>query len=36
MEGARITLLCDGLNWHLSGYVPTVIGTAVLVESASA
>tara|TARA_R100000458_G_scaffold26667_2_gene24168 strand:+ start:624 stop:1106 length:483 start_codon:yes stop_codon:yes gene_type:complete len=35
-EGLRMTFLCDGVNWHLSGYVSTVIGTAHLVESATA
>jgi hypothetical protein len=36
VEGLRMTLICDGTNWHLSGYVPVAIGTVVLVESASA
>ena len=36
IEGLRITLICDGTNWHLSGYVPVAIATVVLVESASA
>ena len=36
IEGMRLTLICDGTNWHLSGYVPVAIGTVVLVESASA
>ena len=36
IEGLRMTLICDGVNWHLSGYVPVAIGTVVLVESASA
>jgi uncharacterized membrane protein len=36
IEGMRITLICDGVNWHLSGYVPVAIGTVVIVESASA
>lgn len=36
IEGLRMTLICDGTNWHLSGYVPVAIGTVVLVESASA
>ena len=36
VEGLRLTVLCDGTNWHLSGYVPVAIGTVVLVESASA
>jgi len=36
IEGMRMTLICDGTNWHLSGYVPVAIGTVVLVESATA
>ena len=36
IEGLRMTLVCDGVNWHLSGYVPVAIGTVVVVESASA
>lgn len=36
IEGLRMTLICDGTNWHLSGYVPVAIGTVVLVESATA
>ena len=36
IEGLRMTFLCDGTNWHLSGYVPVAIGTVVVVESASA
>jgi len=36
IEGMRMTFLCDGTNWHLSGYVPVAIGTVVVVESASA
>tara|TARA_R110002110_G_scaffold101801_1_gene258520 strand:- start:35 stop:568 length:534 start_codon:yes stop_codon:yes gene_type:complete len=35
-EGSRFTFMCDGVNWHLSGYTPTVVGTVLLVESASA
>ena len=35
-EGCRIHLLHDGVNWHLSGYLKTAIGTVHLVESASA
>ena len=35
-EGSRFTFMCDGVNWHLSGYTPTAIGTVLLVESASA
>ena len=36
IEGMRLTFVCDGTNWHLSGYVPVAIATVVLVESASA
>ena len=36
IEGMRLTFICDGTNWHLTGYVPVAIGTVVLVESASA
>ena len=36
VEGLRLTVVCDGTNWHLSGYVPVAIGTVDLVESASA
>ena len=36
IEGLRLTFVCDGTNWHLSGYVPVAIGTVVVVESASA
>mgnify|MGYP003665693891 FL=1 len=35
-EGLRMTVLCDGVNWHLSGYIKTVIGTVHLVEAAGA
>ena len=35
-EGLRLTFLCDGTNWHLSGYNPTAIGTVLVVEAASA
>ena len=36
IEGLRMTVICDGVNWHLSGYVPVAVGTVVLVESATA
>ena len=36
LEGMRITVLCDGANWHLSGYNTVAIGTASVVLSASA
>ena len=35
-EGMRLSFLCDGTNWHLSGYNVTAIGTVLLVEAASA
>ena len=35
-EGLRIGVLCDGVNWHLQGQIPTAIATVHLVESASA
>jgi hypothetical protein len=35
-EGLRLSLLCDGVNWHLSGYTQVAVGTVLLVESASA
>lgn len=35
-EGARMTFLCDGVNWHLSGYLVTAVGTVHIVESATA
>ena len=34
-KGTRLHLECDGATWHISGYCPVAIGTAVLVESAS-
>ena len=36
IEGLRLTFLCDGTNWHLTGYIPVAISTVVLVESATA
>jgi len=36
IEGLRMTFICDGVNWHLSGYVPVAIGTVVVVEAGSA
>ena len=35
-NGARLTLLCDGTHWHLSGYSKVAIGTVDFVETASA
>lgn len=36
LEGMRITCLCDGANWHLTGYNTVAIGTASVALSASA
>jgi|TARA_R100000231_G_C5327697_1_gene165357 hypothetical protein len=36
LEGMRITCLCDGANWHLTGYNTVAIATASVVLSASA
>ena len=36
LQGGYMQFVCDGTNWHLSGYVPVAIGTVVLVESATA
>lgn len=33
---SRLSFLCDGTHWHLSGYSKVAIGTADTVESASA
>ena len=35
-EGMNMHLLCDGVNWHISGHIMTAVGTVHLVESASA
>ena len=35
-EGMRLTVLCDGANWHLSGYHTDAVGDASMVLSASA
>ena len=35
-EGLRFSIVCDGVNWHLSGQIPTAIGSVHLVGSASA
>ena len=35
-EGTRMNVVCDGVNWHLSGYVPVAIGTDVIVGAAGA
>ena len=36
LEGMRMTVLCDGANWHLTGYNTVAIATATVVLSASA
>ena len=35
-EGLRMTVVCDGANWHLTGYNKTVIGTALIVLATAA
>lgn len=35
-EGLRLSFLCDGTNWHLSGQIPTAIATVHLVGGAAA
>ena len=35
-EGMRLTVLCDGANWHLSGYHTDAVADASMVLSASA
>ena len=35
IEGMMISVLCDGANWHLTSYNPTVVGSANLVLSAT-
>lgn len=34
-KGTRFHLECDGASWHLTGYCPIAIATAVIVESAN-
>ena len=36
LEGMRMTVLCDGANWHVTGYNTVAIATASVVLSASA
>ncbi len=36
IEGLRMTVVCDGANWHLSGYNTTAVGTANITLSTSA
>ena len=33
-EGMKLSLLCDGTNWHLSGHIMTAVGTVHLVGAA--
>ena len=35
-EGLKLSLVCDGTNWHLSGHIMTAVGTAHLVPAAGA
>lgn len=35
-EGLKMSFLCDGTNWHLSGHIATVVGTVHLVAAAGA
>ena len=34
--GARISLMCDGVHWSLSGHVPTAVGTPHVTSAADA
>ena len=33
-EGLKLSVLCDGVNWHLSGHIATAVGTVHLVGAA--
>ena len=35
-EGLKMSFICDGVNWHLSGHIATVVGTVHLVGAAAA
>jgi hypothetical protein len=35
-EGLRLSVICDGTNWHLSGHIMTAVGTVHLVGGAGA
>jgi hypothetical protein len=35
-EGLRLSVICDGVNWHLSGQIATAVATVHLVGGASA
>ena len=34
--GVRLTLLCDGVHWHLSGHCPTAVGTPHVTSATAA
>ena len=34
-EGLQLSVLCDGVNWHLSGHIATAVGTVHLVGAAA-
>jgi len=34
-EGLHLHVLCDGVNWHLSGHIATAVGTVHLVGAAA-
>ena len=33
-EGMKLSFMCDGTNWHLSGHIATAVGTVHLVGAA--
>ena len=33
-EGLKMSFVCDGTNWHLSGHIMTAVGTVHLVGAA--
>tara|TARA_R100000995_G_scaffold68852_3_gene37473 strand:+ start:1164 stop:1649 length:486 start_codon:yes stop_codon:yes gene_type:complete len=35
-EGLKLSLVCDGTNWHLSGHIMTAVATVHLVGATSA
>ena len=34
--GIKLSLLCDGIHWHLSGHVPTAVGTPHVTSATAA
>ena len=34
--GIKLNLLCDGVHWHLSGHVPTAVGTPHVTSATAA